>query len=126
MRDKKVFQEKKEELLFWINKLGLTQNIFAERVYYYMNDSDNEKEIKRFQEKFKKALQRDTTPIEQIESYLEILYEQEEFKKLGFIKPEFYFQDDFDDNFNDKIKNISQIITEEILNSDDLDIEIYK
>ena len=38
-----LLKEKKDELLKWIKKLGLTNNIFAERVFYHMNDNDNEK-----------------------------------------------------------------------------------
>jgi hypothetical protein len=114
MRDKKDFLRKKEELESWIKKLGLTKNLFAERVYYYMNNSDNEEEIKSFQAKFIKALQRDTTKIELLDTYLDILYEQPEFEKLGYIKPKNYFESDFDNTFNNKMTKISQSITEEI------------
>ena len=112
---KYILQEKKDELINWIKKLGLTNNIFAERVFYYMNDSDNEDEIKKFQFKFNKLLQRDTTKIELIETYLDILYEQEEFIKLGYVKPKNHFEDEFDRVFNDRMKAISQSITEKII-----------
>jgi hypothetical protein len=115
-----LLKEKKDELLKWIKTLGLTNNIFAERVFYYMNDSDNEKEVKKFQSKFNKLLQRDTTKIELIKTYLDILYEQEEFKKLGYVKPKNYFNDEFDNIFNKKMKKISQLITEEISYNEDI------
>lgn len=115
-----LLKEKKDELLKWIKKLGLTNNIFAERVFYHMNDSDNEKEIKKFQSKFNKLLQRDTTKIELIETYLDILYEQEEFIKLGYIKPKHHFKDDFDDIFNNRMEKISQSITEKISHNEDI------
>ena len=85
-----------------------------------MNDSDNEKEVKKFQSTFNKSLQRDTTKIERIETYLKILYEQEEFKKLGYVKPKNYFNDEFDSTFNMKMKKISQLITEEISYNEDI------
>ena len=110
-----LLKETKAELVKWIKKLGLTNNIFAERVFYYMNDSDNEKEIKKFQAKFNKLMQRDSTKLELIESYLDILYEQPEFEKLGFIKPRNIFEDDFDEHFNVSMKNISKAITEKII-----------
>ena len=115
-----LLKEKKDELVHWIKKLGLTNNVFAERAFYYMNNGDNEKEIKKFQSKFHKLLQRDTTNIALIESYLDILYEQEEFKKLGYIKPKNYFEDDFDISFNKKMKKISELISEEIIPSEDI------
>jgi hypothetical protein len=111
-------ENKKKELLYWIKKIGLTQAKFAERVFYYMNDSDNEEEIKSFKSKFDKAMQRDSTKIELIESYLDILYEQDEFIKLGYIKPKNHFKDEFDIDFNNRMKEISQSITEGISNND--------
>ena len=48
---KNFFSEKKEKLEYWINKLGLTKNIFAERVYWYRNDSGTDEEMKKFQKK---------------------------------------------------------------------------
>lgn len=41
MKDKKLFYEKKKELLYWIDKLGLSRDIFAERVFYHMNNNLN-------------------------------------------------------------------------------------
>ena len=116
MRDKELFKKKKEELIHWIYKCGWTLDTFAEKVYTYMNDLDidNEEDIKKFKEKFKKALQRDTTHIELMDIYLDILYEQPEFEKLGYIRPKNYFEGEFDTNFNSKMRKISQRITEEL------------
>jgi hypothetical protein len=118
MRDKKLFLEKKEKLEFWINKLGLTKNIFAERVYWYMNDNGTNEEMESFRRKFIKALQRETTKLELLDSYLDILYELSEFEKLGFVKPKNYFEDDFSNNFNLKMKKISEELSEKISYSD--------
>jgi hypothetical protein len=122
MRDEKLFLEKKEKLEFWINKLGLTKNIFAERVYWYMNDNGTNEEMESSRRKFIKALQRETTKLELLDSYLDILYELPEFEKLGFIKPKNYFKDDFNDNFNQRMKKISRKLTEEITYNDSLNI----
>lgn len=107
-------KEKQEELKSWLKKLGLSQSVFAERVFYHVNDSDNEEEIKQFIERFKKAINRDSTDMGLIESYLDILFEQNEFVKLGLVKPQFYYANDFDDSFNQKMKEISQNISENI------------
>ena len=107
-------KEKQQDLKDWLKKLGLSQPIFAERVFYYINESDNEEEMKQFVERFKKAINRDSTDIKLIESYLDILFEQNEFLKLGLVKPKFHYEDDFDDIFNQRMKNISKSISEKL------------
>ncbi len=107
-------KEKQKLLKDWLKKLGLTQPVFAERVFYYLNDSDNEEEIKQFIERFKKAINRNSTDIKLIESYLDILFEQNEFLKLGLVKPQFYYENDFDDKFNKKMREISRTISERL------------
>ena len=107
-------KEQQKLLKDWLKKLGLTQPIFAERVFYYINDSDNEEEIKQFIERFKKAINRNSTDIKLIESYLDILFEQNEFLKLGLVKPQFHYKNDFDDKFNKKMKEISRTISERL------------
>jgi len=116
-------KEKQQDLKDWLKKLGLSQNIFAERVFYYMNDSDNEEEMKQFIERFKKAINRDSTDIKLIESYLDILFEQNEFLKLGLVKPKFHYENDFDDMFNNKMKNISKSISEKLEEQTDQDVQ---
>ena len=111
---KDELNKKQQELKSWLKKLGLSQPEFAERVFYYINDSDNEEEIKQFIERFKKAINRNTTDIKLIESYLDILYEQNEFLKLGLVKPQFYYENDFDNSFNKKMKEISQSISKHL------------
>lgn len=113
-------KKKQNELKEWLKKLGLSQNIFAERVFYEMNESDNEEEIKRFIERFKKAINRDSTDIKLIESYLKILYEQDEFLKLGLVNHEAYFEDEFSKSFNKRMKKISKNITDKIIERGEL------
>lgn len=107
-------KEKQQDLKNWLKKLGLSQNIFAERVFYHMNDSDNEEEMKQFIERFKKAINRDSTDIKLIESYHDILFEQNEFLKLGLVKPKFHYENDFDDEFNQRMKDISKSVSEKL------------
>lgn len=113
-----LLEEKQQNLKDWLKKLGLSQNVFAERVFYYINDSDNIEEIKQFTERFKKAINRKTTDIKLIESYLDILFEQNEFLKLGFVKPVFHYENDFDDDFNKKMREISKNISERLIDDD--------
>ncbi len=116
---KDELKQRQQELKDWLKKLGLSQNVFAERVFYEMNESDNEKEIKQFTERFKKAINRDSTDISLIESYLKILYQQNEFLKLGLVVHEPYCDDEFSDLFNKRMKKISKNITDKLLEKDD-------
>jgi len=116
---KDELKQKQQELKDWLKKLGLSQNVFAERVFYEMNESDNEQEIKQFTERFKKALNRGSTDIGLIESYLKILYQQNEFLKLGLIVHEAYCDNEFSDTFNKRMKTISKNITDKLLEKDD-------
>ncbi len=116
---KDQLNKKQKELKEWLKKLGLSQNVFAERVFYEINESDNEEEIKQFIERFKKAINRDSTDIGLIESYLKILYQQNEFLKLGLVVHESYCDDEFSDAFNKRMKKISRDITDNILEKED-------
>lgn len=116
---KNELKQKQQELKDWLKKLGLSQNVFAERVFYEMNESDNEQEIKQFTERFKKALNRESTDISLIGSYLKILYEQNEFLKLGLVSHEAYCEDEFSDVFNKRMKKLSENVTDRILDKDD-------
>jgi len=86
-------KEKQQYLKNWLKKIGISQKNFAERVFYCKYDSDNEEEIKHFFEKFIKHINRNSTDIKLIESYLDILFEQNEFLKLSFVKPQFHYED---------------------------------
>jgi hypothetical protein len=111
-------KQKQQELKEWLKKLGLSQNVFAERVFYEINESDNAIEIKQFVERFKKALNRESTDVGLIESYLKILYQQNEFLKLGLVVHKPYYEDEFSEIFNKRMKKISKNITDNIIEKD--------
>ena len=116
-------KEKQQDLKNWLKKLGLSQNTFAERIFYYINDSDNEEEMKQFIERFKKAINRNSTDIKLIESYLDILFEENEFLKLGLVKPKFHYESDFNNMFNQRMKDISKSISKRIEEQADQDVQ---
>jgi len=116
---KSELKQKQQELKDWLKKLGLSQNVFAERVFYEINESDNEQEMQQFIERFKKAINRESTDIGLIDSYLKILYQQNEFLKLGLVNHTVYCDDEFSDVFNKRMKKISEKITDSILEKDD-------
>lgn len=109
-----LVKKKQLELRNWLKTIGLSQASFARTVFCEEHDSDDIEEIKRFCETFKKHLSRKSVPLERLEAYLQILYKQDEFIKLGYVKPEFYYDADFDDTFKKNMKEISIRISEQL------------
>ena len=79
--------EKIQQLKALISQLGWSQKDFARRWYWEHYDLDDEVEIKRFEETFKKQLSRGTTQEGLIDSYINFLFIQREAKVLKMIKP---------------------------------------
>lgn len=102
-----LVKEKQLELKNWLKTIGISQASFARIVFCEEHDSDDPNEIKRFSETFKKHLNRKSVPLARLVSYLEILYKRDEFIKLGYVKPEFYYDADFDESFKNNMKEIS-------------------
>lgn len=67
-----------------IAELGWSQNQLARIIYTETHEIDDEQEIGRFQEKLKKELQRATTKVETLRTYLSIILSRPEAKKLDF------------------------------------------
>lgn len=109
-------KDKQNELKDWITKIGMTQKYFIGQysIDNFYNCTDDE--IDQYYEKFKKELSRKSTKIEVLEKYFSYLYDLEEFKKIGYIKPTFISSDCFSEDFDEKMKNISKMITEELVN----------
>jgi hypothetical protein len=107
-------KKKQEKLKFWISKFGWSQNEFARSFYVANNETDVETEIKSFEEKFKKHLSRTTTKEEIIDKYLDFIYSSDEFKKIGFIKPQNQSHHEFTFDFSQKMKKISKKIHDNI------------
>lgn len=114
--NKEELFEKQSELKSWIKKIGLSQKKFAERYYYDTEDTDIEEEVFAFTKKFNKQLNRDTTSIKLIETYLEYLYSLDEFKKLSVVSNKNTSVDVFEKYFNDKMLKLSKEISESIEN----------
>ncbi|XQC04810.1 hypothetical protein ACOAJ8_07165 [Arcobacter cryaerophilus gv. pseudocryaerophilus] len=108
-------KEKQEELKIWITKIGMTQKYFIEQ-YCIDNFNFTDEEIEQYYEKFKKEITRTTTKKEVLDKYFEFLYSLDEFKKVGYVKP-FYIDDGkFDEDFNERMKKISEYITDFLQN----------
>ena len=106
--------KKQKELISWIEKIGLKPKYFAEIYAQHLYNNPEEEEIKSFYEKFRGHMKRSTTKISVIDRYLDFLFTLEEFKDAGYIKPQFHYENSFDDSFNERMEKISKSITEEL------------
>lgn len=113
-------EKKQKELKKWITKIGMTQKYFIGQYCIETFENYQDEEIEQYYEKFKKELSRKTTKAEVLDKYFEFLYSLEEFKKVGYIKPAYIEDDEFDDLFNQKMRKISKKITDKLLDDDEI------
>jgi len=107
-------KEKQEELKIWITKIGMTQKYFIGQYCVDNFESFTEEEIDQYYEKFKKEISRTTTQPEVLDKYFEFLYSLDEFKKVGYIKPIFIQDDEYDSQFDQRMKKISKQIHDKL------------
>ncbi|MGM0497924.1 MAG: hypothetical protein ACQESJ_08405 [Bacteroidota bacterium] len=100
-----------------LGKIGWKIPRFAERVFYEKFNTDVEEEIKRFIEKFKKDIHRNSSThlkLREIKEYQRILYDLDEVRKTDLILPRNLFKDKFSDEFNQKMKEVSKLIDDSL------------
>jgi hypothetical protein len=109
-----------KEIKSLIGRLGWSQNKLAEVLYVAMIPDDesganNEPdEIKKFHSKLKKQLTRSTTSSEILRQYIRIISHHSDFKKLDMVVPDYIESSVLPEGFQDKMKAISQKITEDL------------
>lgn len=86
--DRQKLLEKKKEFLKALEMSGFSQRKFAD---YYLEGLDfdcTEDQKRKFREKLKKDMGRDTTKISVVNGYLEVLYDSEEYRRSGWVRPQ--------------------------------------
>ena len=101
--------EKHNFLRTLIEKMGWSYNAFARRWIWEKNDTDDEAEIRRFEEKFKKHLTRETTRESLVDSYIEFLFQQPEAEKIDYVKP---IGDPIKDELSERFFRLSKKLNE--------------
>lgn len=77
--------ELQKQIKSLIAELGWSQNQLARNLFIELFESDNEDEMKSFQERLKKDLQRTTTKVERLKKYLSIVLSHPDAKGLDVI-----------------------------------------
>lgn len=85
---KNEISEKQKELRTWLKKIGLSQNEFAALFYDEHHEICIKEDVERFKEKFKKQLNRQSTKVELLESYLDYLFSTIKFREAGYFRPQ--------------------------------------
>jgi hypothetical protein len=100
-------------------KLGWTQNALARKLYCEINEVDDEDEILRFQERFKKELQRPTTNSEKLKRYIIIIISHPDAAKLGLVFNKHMPLKAISDELSNGLMKISRELDRELLSGID-------
>lgn len=82
-------QELQEVIKQLCNRIGWSQKRLAREIFYELNDIDDEAEMQRFEESFKKALSRPTTRPDQLQHYLDVMRRITSVDKADLIVPQY-------------------------------------
>lgn len=72
------------------SRVGWSQNQLARHLYCALNDDDNEIDMRRFEERLKKELSRETTNPERLRCYLEVMRHLPDIHKANLVIPLFH------------------------------------
>jgi hypothetical protein len=110
-------EELQSEIKNTMSSLGWKTTHLAEVLYVAINDddvqNDDPEEIKRFYEKLKGQLKRETTNPELLANYLKILSEHPEVQKHKLILPIYPKNNCLSDKFVAKMSQLSKEITKQ-------------
>jgi ribosomal protein L31 len=100
-----------------IDGLGWSLRQLGEAVYFSRFDDEDETEIQRMVEKVKKHLTRSTTSQEILAQYLSVIANHPEFRKTQRVIPHYASIGEFDQQFEQEMKVISQLATKLVKHS---------
>lgn len=109
----------KKEIKRLSKSLAWTQNKLAREIYVELNEWDDDEEILRFQERFKKEMQRKTTNIERLKKYLEILVAHPDASRVDCVFNQYVPQGCLSETFITGMGEISQELDNAISDKDD-------
>ena len=93
-------------------RVGWSQKALARQLHYELYDTDTEREIRQFEERFKKDLSRSTTQPERLERYLDLMREMPEVAKAELIIPQYFSTDELDTEIEEALTAVSKELTD--------------
>jgi len=118
--------KKQNELKYWLKKLGLSQEEFLQ---YYLEEvrgygfEKDDPELKSEASKFKKYLQRPTTPPEKLDKYLDCLFAMERFRDGGYVRPTYISSGVLPPKIEALMWGISQELSEKLISDRHAEID---
>lgn len=104
--------ELQEEIKSLLGKLKWSQKRLGRELYYAKYDDDDAVEISRSEEKAKKDLSRKSTKPEVLQSYLDVIVQHNEFKKLDIVVPVYQKSGALSEDVERGMLQISKVISE--------------
>ncbi len=103
--------ELQKEIKSILAKLKWSQKRLGREYYIVKNEFDDDDEIKKYEEKVKKDLSRETTKSELLIAYLEVISQHQEFQNLNVMIPTYCKSEVLSDTMEHGMSNISKLIT---------------
>lgn len=91
-----------------IARVGWSRKALARQLHWELNDTDDEDELKRFEERLKKELTRPTTKPELLERYLDVLRQLPEVEKAELVVPQYVATAGLDPEIESALMDISR------------------
>ncbi len=107
-------RDKQAELKSWLKKIGLSQSEFAALYYDENHEYCVEEDVDRFKETFKKQLNRQSTKVERLETYLNFLFTTAKFREAGYFRPQCSSSGILDPETEKLMQKISKELTDKI------------
>ncbi|WP_262507208.1 hypothetical protein [Vibrio vulnificus] len=107
-------KEAQDEIKILISLLGWSQKKLARELYMEEFEDDDELEIKRYEEKVKKALYRGTTKVELLEGYLNFITNHPTFSKKRLVLNHFHSRECLSNEQFAVMKEFSSLVDKKI------------
>jgi len=99
-----------------IARVGWSRKALARQLHWELNDTDDEDELKRFEERLKKELTRSTTKPELLEHYLDVIRQLPECEKAGLVVPQYIGSKHLYSEIEEALRNISSDLSTSLRN----------
>ena len=99
-----------------IARVGWSRKALARQLHWELNDTDNEEELIRFEERLKKELTRPTTKPELLEHYLDVLRQLPDVEKAGLVVPQYVATKHLDPDIESILLDLSKDLSKSLGN----------
>jgi len=101
-----------------IARVGWSRKALARQLHWELYDTDNEEELKRFEERLKKELTRPTTKPELLERYIDVLRQLPDVEKAGIVVPQYVATKHLDPDIESVLRDLSKDLSNSLRNED--------